>query len=92
MVLTSGNKPEVLMLLDDISYRRDAMRILSLASLPLIVMSTMIAVSKYHITLKSSGINICKHPLVIAAKKLRPPIPRYGGNYDMRIILQLLKI
>ena len=60
-----------------------------------VVMTALLAISKYHIIDKNTGNTIGQHPLVITAKKafwqLKPPIPRYHGTYDISIILRFIE-
>ena len=60
-----------------------------------VMASAIAAISKYQITDKTSGINMGKHPLVTTAKKIfcqqRPPLPRYHGTDDIRIVLRFIE-
>ena len=60
-----------------------------------VVMTAILAISKYHIIDKNTGNTIGQHPLVITAKKafwqLKPLIPRYHGTYDISIILRFIE-
>ena len=57
--------------------------------------SAIAAVSKYHIPDRDSGVTIGRHPLVYSTKKafwqLRPPLPKYQGTYDMKIVLRFIE-
>ena len=60
-----------------------------------VVLTAILAISKYHIVDKNTGTPIGQHPLVTTAKKafwqLRPPIPRYHGTYNVTIVLRLIE-
>ena len=52
------------------------------------------AISKYHIT-GDSGITMGRHPLVSRARtafwQINPPLPRYRGTWDVKIVLRFLE-
>ena len=59
------------------------------------VLTAILAISKYHVVDKNTGAPIGQHPLVTTAKKAfwqqRPPIPRYNKVYDVTIVLRFIE-
>ena len=59
-----------------------------------VMRNSVSAVSKYHIT-GEAGVTIGKHPLVTRAKKafwqLKPPLPKYRGTWDVKIVLRFIE-
>merc|ERR1712114_90052 len=59
-----------------------------------VVKNAIFAVSKYHIT-GDSGLTMGRHPLVARARKAfwqnSPPLPRYRGTWDAKIVLRFLE-
>ena len=59
------------------------------------VSMAILAISKYQVTDKDTGITVRQHSLVVTAKKafwqLKPPIPQYHATYDVSVVLRYIK-
>ena len=59
-----------------------------------VMKNALSAISKYHIT-GDSGLTMGRHPLVCRARKAfwqnNPPLPRYRGTWDAKIVLRFLE-
>ena len=60
-----------------------------------IVLTAILAISKYYVVDKNTGTLKGQHLLVTTTKKAfwqqRPPIPRYHGTYDVTIVLRFIE-